>query len=129
MILKFSSASRPCQIADAVTALNKDLSDIARWCCMNSLLINPDKSKPLVTGVQQLMRTLPSIPPVKLLGKEIKSVTVVKGLGVIVDSSLSYNEYVTKTVSNCEHRLTVSTDLLLRSIELSTSLIERHYFY
>lgn len=68
-------------IADAVTALNKDLSDRARWCCMNSLLI---KTKLLVFGVPQLTRTLPSIPPVKLLGKEIKPVIVAKDLGVMI---------------------------------------------
>ena len=74
-----------------MTALNKDLSDIARWCCMNSLLINPDKTELLVIGVPQLMRSLPSIPPVKLLAKEIEPVTVAKDLGVMIDSSLSYN--------------------------------------
>ena len=51
------------------------------------------------------MKTLPSILPVKLLGKETKLVTVAKDLGVMIDSSLSYNEHVTKTVSNCMHRL------------------------
>ena len=65
---------------------------------MNSLLINPDKTKLLVIGVPQLMKTLPSIPPVKLLGKEIKPVIVAKDLGVMIDSSLSYNEHVTRTV-------------------------------
>ena len=93
------------QISDAVTALNKDLSEIARWCCTNSLLNNPDKTKLLVIGVPQLTRSLPSIPPVKLLGKEIKPVTVAKDLGVIIDSSPSFNEHVTKTVSDCMHRL------------------------
>ena len=81
----------PSQISDAVIALNKDLSDIATWCCMNSLLINPDKTKLLVIGVPQLMRTLPSIPLVKLFGKEIEPVTVTKDLGVMIDSFLSYN--------------------------------------
>ena len=81
----------PSQISDAVIALNKDLSHIATWCCMNSLLINPDKTKLLVIGVPQLMRTLPSIPLVKLLGKEIEPVTVTKDLGVMIDSFLSYN--------------------------------------
>ena len=89
----------PSRISDAVTALNKD---IARWCCMNSLLINPDKSKLLVIEVPQLMRTLPSFLPVKLLEKEI---TVAKDLGVMIDSALSFNEHVTKSVSNCMHRL------------------------
>ena len=67
---------------------------------MNSLLINPDKTELLVIGVPQLMRSLPSILPVKLLAKEIEPVTVAKDLGVMIDSSLSYNEHVTKTVSN-----------------------------
>ena len=80
----------PSQISDAVIALNKDLLDIATWC-MNSLLINPVKTKLLVIGVPQLMRTLPSILLVKLLGKEIKPVAVTKDLGVMIDSFLSYN--------------------------------------
>ena len=51
----------PSQISDAVIALNKDLSHIATWCCMNSLLINPDKTKLLVIGVPQLMNENPAI--------------------------------------------------------------------
>ena len=78
---------------------------IARRCCTNSLVINPDKTKLLVIGVPQITRSLPFCPVVKLLGKEIKPVPVAKDLGVIIDSSLSYNEHVTKTVSNCMHRL------------------------
>ena len=66
---------------------------------MNSLLINPEKTKLLVIGAPQLMRALPSIPPVKLLGKEIKPFTVTKDLDVMIHSSLSYNEHITKTVS------------------------------
>ena len=70
-----------------------------------SLRINPDKTKLLVIGVPQLMRTLPSIPPVKLLGKEIEPVTVAKDLGVMIYPSLCYNERVLKTISNCRYRL------------------------
>ena len=73
---------------------------IARRCCTNSLVINPDKTKLLVIGVPQITRSLPFCPVVKLLGKEIKPVPVAKDLGVIIDSSLSYNEHVTKTVSH-----------------------------
>ena len=35
----------PCDITDASNALNQDLLEISRWCCENSLLINPDKTK------------------------------------------------------------------------------------
>ena len=35
-------------ITDASNALNQDVLEISPWCCENSLLINPDKSKRLV---------------------------------------------------------------------------------
>ena len=93
------------KISDAVISLNEHPLAFARWCCTNSLVINPDKTKLLVIGVREIMRSLPSFPVVKLLGKEIEPVPVPRYLGVIIDSSLSYNEHVTKTVSNCMHRL------------------------
>ena len=60
--------------------------------------------------------------PVKLLGKEIEPVTVAKDLGVMIDSSLSYNEHVTKTVSNCIYRL-------IRINRIKHLLDRRRYFY
>ena len=104
-ITKILLSLPPNQISDAVIALNEDLLAIARWCCTNSPVINPDKTKLLVIGVPQITRNLPSFSPVKLLGKKFKPVLVAKDLGVIIDSSLSYNEHVTKTVSDCRHRL------------------------
>ena len=60
----------------------------------------PDKTKLLVIGVPEITRSLPSFPTVKLLlDKEIKPVPMAKDLGVKIDSSLSYNEHVTKTFS------------------------------
>ena len=43
---------------------------------VHSLVINPDKTKLLVIGVPQIARNLPYFPPVGLLGKEIKPVSV-----------------------------------------------------
>ena len=94
---------------------------IARGCCTNSLVINPVKTKLLVIGVPQITRSLPSFPVVTLLGIEIKPVPVAKDLGVIIDSSLSYNEHVTKTdrmhrlirINRIKHLLDRKTLLLL----------------
>ena len=95
---------------------------------MNSLLINPGKTKLLVIGGPQLMRTLPSIPPVKFLGKEIKPGTVAKDLGVMIDSSLSYNEHVTKTVSNCMYRL-IRINRIKHLLLLINALVFSKLFY
>ena len=44
------------ELRNAVSAVNSDLNEICRWCCHNSLLMNPDKTKLLVIGVPQLLR-------------------------------------------------------------------------
>ena len=77
----------PNQISEAVIALNEDILAIARWCCTNFLVINPDKTKLPVIGVPQITSSLPSFLKVELLGKEIKPVPVSKYLGLIIDSS------------------------------------------
>ena len=62
----------PSDISIAISDLNSDLREIAKWCSTNSLLINPNKTKLLVVGVPQLTRNL-SLPPVFLLGKEARN--------------------------------------------------------
>lgn len=49
------------QLHEIISAVNDDLKEISSWCCRNSLLINPDKTKLLFVGVPQLMRTLPAL--------------------------------------------------------------------
>ena len=92
---------------DVISAVNKDLKEISIWCCRNSLLINPDKTKLLYVGVPQLMRTLPTpLPSATMLGTQIKPVTVAKDLGVYIDCHLNFNEHITKTASDCMFKLT-----------------------
>ena len=91
-------------IHEAVPDLNSDLRRVAKWCFSNSLLLNADKTKLLVVGVPQLTRAA-SIPPVVLLGKTIEPSPVVKDLGVWIDSSLNYDEHITKLSSSCLYKL------------------------
>ena len=74
----------------------------SQWCCKNSLLINPDKTKVLAVGVPQLLQKLSSFS-ITLFDKELTP--VVKDLGVLLDTCLSYNEHITKTASNCLFKL------------------------
>ena len=86
---------------------------ISQWCCKHSLLINPDKTKVLAVGVPQLLQKLSSFS-IRLLDKELTPVPVVKDLGVHLDACLSYNEHITKTVSNCLLKLKQIKHLLDR---------------
>ena len=95
------------KLHDVIYAVNEDLKEILSWCCRNSLLINPDKTKLLYVGVPQLMRTLPAtLPSATILGTENKPVTVTKDLGVYIDCYLNFNERITKTASDCMFKLT-----------------------
>ena len=86
LYLSFSTAELPTSIL----ALNEDLTRISQWCCKNSLLIKPDKTKVLAVGLPQLLKKLSSFS-ITLFDKEITPVPVVKDLGVLLDTRLSYN--------------------------------------
>ena len=102
LLLGFPSS----KLYDVISAVNEDLKEISSWCCRNSLLINPDKTKLLYVGVPQLMRILPAVlPSATMLGTEIKPVAVAKDLGVHIDCHLNFNEHITKTVSDCIFKL------------------------
>ena len=43
-------------VSEVMWNINEDLSKITAWCCHNSLLINPDKTKVLVLGTPQMLQ-------------------------------------------------------------------------
>ena len=47
-------------VSVAIPDLSSDLREIANWCSLHSLLINPSKTKVLVVGVPQLTRNFTS---------------------------------------------------------------------
>ena len=102
-----SSGSPPANSTMLSLLKTKILKKNSSWCCRNSLLINPDKTKLLYVGVPQLMRTLPAVlPSTTMLGTEIKPVAVTMDLGVHIDCHLNFNEHITKTASDCIFKLT-----------------------
>ena len=86
---------------DVATQVNDDLKRVAFWCSQNSLLINLTKTKVLVVGTRQMLQRVPSDFKLVLLGKELAPVPSAKDLGLFVDSTLSFDEHLTITVSSC----------------------------
>ena len=85
--------------------LTEDLRMIAAWCCANSLLINPEKTKLLLLGTRQMLRSVPEDFHVTLVGKQLHPVSSAKDLGVTIDASLTYDEHVTNVASSCTANL------------------------
>jgi hypothetical protein len=88
----------------AIDQINKDLDQLCCWCCGNSLLVNPEKTKVLLLGTRQRLQQLPNFS-IKFISKQIKPVPVAKDLGVLLDSCLAYSDHITTTVSSCMYSL------------------------
>ena len=87
--------------ASAERVLEEDLRRVAAWCCKNQLLINPEKTKFLMVGTQQLLRRLPSEISISFLGKEITPVSSAKDLGIILDNNLTHGQHIHQLTSSC----------------------------
>ena len=98
--------SFPVKDVDVVALqITEDLKKIAAWCCHNSLLINPEKTKVLLLGAHQMWKKVPDKFCLTLLGKEMSPVPSANDLGVQVGKNLTYDEHITNTVSACIARL------------------------
>ena len=76
-------------------------NEIAAWCCTNSLLINPEKTKLLLLGTRQMLNKVPDSFGLEILGKQLHPPPFAKDLGVTIDASLTFDEHVTNLVSSC----------------------------
>ena len=90
--------------SNVMDKMNKDLLKIRNWCFDNQLLLNPEKTKLIIFGSRQMATKVEDFR-LSLLGKELVPVKVVKDLGIILDSKLTYNEHIITTVSACMKRL------------------------
>lgn len=77
---------------------------IWEWCSNNLLLLNPGKTKLMIFGIKQMCAKLQfhSLP---FMRKDIVLTDTAKDLGVILDSTSTYDEHVIKTASSCMSRL------------------------
>ena len=89
------------EVNSAVAQLNEDLRRVVSWCSLNSLLINPNKTKLLVFATRYMLKQIPADFHILPLGKKLFPVTSATDLGVTLDSGLTYDEHVTKLVSSC----------------------------
>ncbi|CAB4030631.1 Hypothetical predicted protein [Paramuricea clavata] len=81
--------------------LTDDLRRIAAWCCSNSLLANPEKTKLLLFGTSQILNHVQDFR-VTFLEKELRPVSSARDLGMEFDECLSYDEHITTWFQNVQ---------------------------
>ena len=87
-----------------VAEINQDLTRIRNWRFDNQSLLNPDKAKLLVCG-SKLGVTKTHDSKLSFLGKQLAPVEAARDLGVILDTSLTFDHHVSATVASCMSRL------------------------
>lgn len=75
--------------------LRKDTDAIHLWCCANSLVLNPTKTK-----VVSFSRKANVVHPYTLDGSEISRSAVLRDLDILFDSRLSFNYNVSKVIND-----------------------------
>ena len=87
-----------------VAEINQDLTRIRDWCFDNQLLLNPDKTKLSVCGSKLGVSKTREFK-LSFLGKQLAPVETARDLGVILDTSLTFDHHVSATVTSCMLRL------------------------
>ena len=84
---------------NAFDDLSDDLHRIGQWCSNNLLLLNPGQAELMVFDRQMHSRMI--TPSLTFMGREFVLEHTTKDLGVILDTNLTYDKHITKTVSSC----------------------------
>ena len=85
---------------NAFAYLRDDLRRIGQWYSKNLLLLNPSKTKLMVSGSRQMHSKLVT-PSLTFMGRVLVPEHTAKDLRVILDTNLTYDEHITKTVFSC----------------------------
>lgn len=98
----------PYDTSAAVNKLNEDLSRLVEWSKLNSLFLNPDKSKFLILGSKaQINSIISNNPKVYIADNCLEFISEARNLGLLMDGSLHFENYILHTIRSCFYRLTV----------------------
>jgi hypothetical protein len=95
----------PKFLHDAVEKVNEDVVRICTWAKENFLKINASKTKSIIIGTSQFVNKLNYnvLPKICVDGTELKYSTSVVDLGISINNTLTWNDYVSQ-VSNRWHK-------------------------
>ena len=93
------------KLQDVVMTVNNDLFTVATYLSNNCLLANPDKTKIMFFGTQQMLKHIPADTSFTFLGKTVQPVQNANDLGLTMDPSLSFDEHIKQSVSSCMKKL------------------------
>lgn len=74
--------------------VNADLARISDWLLANKLSLNVVKTENMLIGSKFKVPSFGSFAPIKISGSEIKRVSTLKHLGVLIDENLNWESHI-----------------------------------
>jgi len=84
-----------------VSRLECCIADVSAWCASRRLQLNGDRTELLWFGSATQLRQLPSARSISVNNSIVQPVTVVRDLGVWINSELSMREHVSRVAQIC----------------------------
>ena len=93
-------------VNEATLKLQASLNEFCEWCTVNKLTINTKKSKLMVFGSRAKVKKVKQIQ-IFMNGDVLQKVPTFKYLGLILDSTLSYNSHISSVIRTVLHKMTL----------------------
>ena len=94
-------SGRPTEAPLTASRLERCIADVSAWCASRRLQLNGDKTELLWFGSATHLRQLPSARSISVNNSVVQPLTVVRDLGVWIDSELSMREHVSRVAQIC----------------------------
>ena len=91
---------RPSAYPELQTSISACIDDVAGWMRSNRLQLNSAKTEILWLATSRRLHQLPRTP-FQVGADFVVPPTVVRNLGILIDSDVSMRSHVTRTVSTC----------------------------
>jgi hypothetical protein len=98
--LQIYGSCRPDHASEFSTKVSCCLDTVISWCSSNRQLLNPAKSEMMWCASRQRKSSIP-LSPIRVGSSSISPTTSVRCFGIILDSHLSFDLHITRTVSTC----------------------------
>ena len=109
-------------ISEIQTKLQSDINSVLKWCSINNMLINPNKTKCMLIGNNKKINT--DSLNLNINGMCIENVESHKVLGLHIDKNLKWKTHINKTCSKINSKLA-----LLRRITYFLTFDMKKLFY
>ena len=76
-------------------------SDVSRWLIENALLLNPTNTQAVIFGTSQQLSQVNKSQGIHVAGAHVQFADNIKLLGLMLDSTLSFNKYVVSVTHSC----------------------------